>query len=196
METIWDRMKAWMQQHAPHLLKELNKGATEQQLDDLEEAIQQKLPASFRAFYKIHNGQDDYGKFILNSQELLSTHRILHEWKIWKTLIDQNTFVTDGSAKKSIADKAIQPIWVHSAWIPFTSNGGGDHYCLDFAPTSAGTSGQVITMIHDAPSRLVLGDSFQDWIEDYVDKLETGFYVYSEEDECIMTKEEYDSYNS
>lgn len=194
METIWNRLKKWMQQYAPHLLKELNQGATDQQLDDLEIAIQQKLPASFRSFYKIHNGQDDYGKFILNSQELLSTHRILHEWKIWKKLIEQDTFVIDGNIKKSTADKAIQPVWANTAWVPFTSNGGGDHYCLDFAPTSVGTNGQVITMIHDDPKRLILADSFQAWIEDYVYKLESGFYVYSEYDMCIMTKEEYDSY--
>ena len=121
---------------------------------------------------------------------MLSTDRILQEWKVWKELLEINTFDQNGSIRKIEAPSAIQSVWMHQAWIPFTYNGGGDHYCLDLAPTSSGKKGQVITMIHDDAKRQLLGESFEAWVADYVQKLETGFYVYSEADESIMASEE------
>ena len=36
MEELWNRIKDWLAQHAPHLLQELNKGATDEELNYLE----------------------------------------------------------------------------------------------------------------------------------------------------------------
>jgi cell wall assembly regulator SMI1 len=59
MDEIWDRIEAWLAQHAPAVLAGLNGPATEQELDATERALGVTLPEDVRASYRRHNGQPD-----------------------------------------------------------------------------------------------------------------------------------------
>jgi cell wall assembly regulator SMI1/ankyrin repeat protein len=164
--ALWDRIKAALKQRGPKVLKALQRGATEAQLKKLEKTCGCKLPADFRAAYKLHNGQKPSSQPLLPDEftwgdyELLTIDGILREWKSWKELIDINEF----KGQKSTPDKGIRSDWWHPGWIPFAANGGGDSICLDLAPAKCGTIGQVITMNHDNSERLVLAKSLAEYL--------------------------------
>jgi cell wall assembly regulator SMI1 len=84
----------------------------------------------------------------------LSLDRIVHEWTLWKELLDSNTF----AGYLSEPDNGIRNDCYNQSWIPFTYNGAGDNYCLDLAP------------------------SFDQCLESYRQALHDGSYVYSDDE--------------
>jgi len=65
-------------------------------------------------------------------------------------------------------------------WIPFASNGGGDFYCIDLAPTETGVKGQIITMKHETGQHKRLAASLRDWLDMLAHDLEAGKFEYRE----------------
>jgi cell wall assembly regulator SMI1 len=50
----------------------------------------------------------------------------------------------------------IRPVWWHRRWIPFGEDSAGNLCCLDLAPASGGTVGQIIDWDHECgPSRVL-----------------------------------------
>jgi cell wall assembly regulator SMI1 len=60
----------------------------------------------------------------------------------------------------------------------FTSDGCGNHICIDLDPTEDGNFGQVIQMWHDSSNRELYASSFKEWINNYLNDLEQGKFVY------------------
>ena len=98
---------------------------------------------------------------------LLPLKEILAEWKRWKKLTDMGEFKN----MKSGPDKGIRDDWWNPGWVPFADNGMGDLFCVDLAPTPAGTAGQVITMNHETSKRELLAPSFAAWLADLAGKI-------------------------
>ncbi|GJM32146.1 MAG: cell wall assembly protein [Saprospiraceae bacterium] len=186
MQNIFNRFKVWLEANCSSLLEDLGEGASEKDFKHLENLIGATLPEDFKAIYRVHNGQV-YGEAgLLDSQEWLSLEAIEEEWKNWKGQHDEGAF----KDKKPVADPEVKPDWWNPLWIPFTYDGGGNHYCIDLDPTSDGTRGQVITLWEEGEERMVLADSFSAWWDEYVGELEAGEYVYSELYDAIVHKED------
>ena len=66
------------------------------------------------------------------------------------------------------------------AWIPFTSDGGGNAMCVD------ASSGRVIFWEPDAFERDVQAPSLEGWLTRWADELEAGEQVADEEDGAIV----------
>jgi hypothetical protein len=71
----------------------------------------------------------------------------------------------------------VQPIWRHPAWLEFTGNGAGDGWCLDLAPGSSGSYGQVLDWSHEVGVCKVLFPSFEALLSTYAVQLEAGLYM-------------------
>ena len=54
---------------------------------------------------------------------------------------------------------------------------------MDFAPTEAGTVGQVITFWYNSPERELIAPSFKDFILKYVKNIQEGVYIYEREED-------------
>ena len=54
--------------------------------------------------------------------------------------------------------------WWRRGWIPFLSNGGGDHLCLDTDGEGGGKPGQLIAFWHDWEDRAVEWPTFDAWL--------------------------------
>lgn len=184
MEDLWQRFTAWLRQHAPGLLTELNEGASEAELQQLTDIIG-VVPPDVMAFYRIHNGQRSNASGLFEGEELLSTGRMLAEWKIWNDLLTDGTF--EGNTSEPAA--GVRPAWWNPRWLPFTYNGAGDHYCLDLDPAPEGKPGQIIRMWHDDGARPREAPSFRAWMTRYVEGLEAGDYAYSQEYDGIVPLE-------
>lgn len=172
MDATWDRIEAWLAANAPGVLASLNPPATDADIAATEALVGRALPDDVRAAYRRHDGQADDGG-LFGASDWLPLARVRDEWSEWKAATDNGDFAgltndTDG--------RVISRDWWHSGWVPLALSGGGDSYCVDLAPGSDGTVGQVIEMIHDASDRPVLAASFSDWLDDFAEELEAGVY--------------------
>lgn len=187
MEQIWIRIERWLGENAPAALAGLNPPATPSEVEETERYLGVQLPESVRQSYLRHNGQTSDSPAILIGWEWLSLARIRGEWKVWKDLLDGGDF--DG-IENDEDGTAIRRDWWHPAWIPISYSGSGDHHCLDLAPGPEGTSGQIIEMWHDQPSRPLLAESFEAFLADFAEGLERGDYVFSEDWFAIVRSED------
>ncbi|MEM8809982.1 MAG: SMI1/KNR4 family protein [Cyanobacteria bacterium P01_G01_bin.38] len=62
------------------------------------------------------------------------------------------------------------------AWIPIMECNGDVFWAIDFAPSTAGTVGQIIEVDWEGTSWKVVANSFETFLEDYVSSLESGDY--------------------
>jgi cell wall assembly regulator SMI1 len=186
MQEFWTRFESWLQTEAPHLLPELNPGATEAELATLAATIGADLPADFLAFYRIHNGQRAEAGGLYDGEELLSVARMQAEWTIWNDLLKSGDFADAVSTPAA----GVRSDWWHPGWLPLTYDGAGNHWCLDLAPTEAGTRGQIIRMWHDDDERPVIADSFSAWMTAYIVALEAQEYGFSEDYDGIISADD------
>ena len=185
MKKQFELFKQWLEVNYKKGLEDLNNPITEEEISILECGLGFALPLDLIEILKIHNGQNRNAGWIFEGQEFLSSHRILDEWKVWKELLDDGDFDDNKSGE---VNPEIKDNWWNEKWIPFTYNGCGDHYCLDMDPTNIGKKGQIITMWHDDAKRELLNNSLYSWFQTYVSKLNAGEFIYSEEYDSIIDK--------
>ena len=182
MQAIWARIETWLQANAPQVFELIQVGAADLQIRELEEFLSIELPEDVKSLYRICNGQLDYRYGAIEGRELLSLDRIREEWIVWKELIDGGDFNDEHGVDQGCEpDPGILNVWMSEKWIPLTSDGAGNHYCLDLDPAESGTLGQIISMWHDAPYREIIAPSLRDWLEEYARNLESDQFVFSEE---------------
>lgn len=182
MKEIWKRIEKWLEENYSEGLEKLKDGASEELIRETEDFIGVELPADVKEFYKIHNGiSGDF--YFIAGWYLLSVEDIKSEWKIWKNLLDDGAF----RDFKATSHEAIKADWWNEKWIPLTWDGAGNNICLDFDPTEKGSRGQIIEMWHDDDIRPLVANSFREWITEYVEALEGGEYIYSDDYEGIVS---------
>ncbi len=185
---LWDSVDSKLKEIAPLICGDLKNGATQEQINELENLVGIKLPSSFIEFYKIHNGQkefkfDPYISFsFYEFTKLMSIDEIIECWKMWKEHYDGGEFIDKkGNEEKTIPDKEIKPKWWNILWIPFFDDMDCNHYCLDLDPSSEGNFGQVIKMWHDDGRRILISNSFEDWFLQYKNDLVNNKFVLLED---------------
>lgn len=180
MNNYWLRIENWIKAHLPGIIDTLQPAATPIDLQKLEDLVKLPLPQSFKDFLAVHNGQV-WGTHLklMDTDRLLSTEDIAMEWEGWLAVMPEiNAFNLEmfGEVAGSEPDAGIKPDWWNEAWIPITSNGSGDSYCIDLDPADGGTHGQIIRLWHDIPDRELIAPSFAEWIDRFVLDLESGVY--------------------
>jgi cell wall assembly regulator SMI1 len=115
---------------------------------------------------------------MMNGWEWLSLQRLREEWQVLKDLRDSGEFE---NIENDEDHELVRKDWWHPAWIPLTDSGSGDHHCLDMAPGPRGTRGQIIEVWHDNGERPVYALRFGEWLADYYERLQSGFYTATEE---------------
>ncbi|RBL93850.1 SMI1/KNR4 family protein [Chitinophaga flava] len=178
MQEYWIRWETWMRQHAPKLLNILNPGVTYEAVESLEKLIDSPLPADFKAFYAVHDGQRKARTGLVDGDLLLSVEDIADNWHYWQDLLDAGTFTYNDHPIASEPDTGIRSSWWNPLWIPITSDGFGNHLCLDLDPAPEGHHGQIIALWHDDNHREIVASSFREWISGYIDAIERGDYVF------------------
>lgn len=191
MKEVWDRIETWLKGHAPEVLRSLRVGATQKELESAESALGVELPHEVEKSFLIHDGQDvdsvDGSVFgLIDGYQFLPLRSLLEVWESWKKLLEAGTF----QGVHSEPDERIRPHWWNVSWIPIADNGLGDNYCVDLDPAPTGSLGQIIAVCHDHPSRSVLAADYRKWLMDFVEKLESGSYVFSKEFGGIMKRDD------
>jgi len=172
MKSIWTRIETWLGAHAPEILQGLRPPATRNQIAEVEDVLDVSFPQDLVDTFLLHDGQNSRAPWLLTGWEFLSLDRIVSEWTVWKDLLDGGEF----EEYESASDGHTVTDWYDAKWIPLTSDGAGDHHCLDLNPGPLGKEGQIILMWHDDDPRTVVASSYREWLEQFAADLEGGRY--------------------
>lgn len=161
MHETWIRLEQWLAKHDPARLADLRPPAKSGQLADLAATLRLVLPEELVDGLRRHDGQVRKGPGLFGEMAYSSCVAIATDWGSLTQLANDGDFDDLPNAP----DDGIASAWWHAGWIPFASNGAGDHLCIDMAPARGGRQGQIITFQHDHPRRRLIGSSLGTWLE-------------------------------
>ena len=154
------RLDKYLHDNRTEYYSNLQAGISSSAADIFKSKFSVTLPDDFLQLYLWRNGQSHdtfsslYDNFMFSStEEIIETKEIL-----------------DGMIGYDFEN----PKWWCHSWIPFLSNGGGDHLCLSLEPNGDGAAGQIITFWHDEESRPITYPNFNAWLSNIVEAMENG----------------------
>ncbi len=174
MQEQWKRIRSRLQSLGCLNEMALLPGASPSELDELEQHLGCALPAPFRQFLQIHNGQTGFG--LVYGNTLLSVSGIREQWDNWRGIDERAMNADSADFMASDPEGHIKPLYCNPAWIPFTDDCGGNHFGLDFDPDSLGKPGQVIAFGRDEDTKRLLAGSFELFTDDYIAWLERAVW--------------------
>ncbi len=191
----WERIDAWLEEHLTLAYGSLRPPADEADLESVEEAIGQPLPADVRASYLIHDGQEDYdfeedvelyGYGVLFGLRLLP----LNDGDMDVLGCYENRYPQDWPDEEDAGNEfweflppgAVRRAGNGPGWVPLHYDAGGNYVGIDLDPGPHGVVGQVIPFGIE-PQRPVLATSWAHFLEDVADELEAGQGVVDDPDE-------------
>ena len=180
----WKQIDQWLKENAPKW-RPLRKGASPDQIKRAETKLGIRMPAELRNLYLGHAGSRSEAQVFPSPDDIshyfMSLTEAVNEWKMLNKLLKSGDF--EGLTPDS--HQAIRNEWWNERWIPFASNGGGDYFCVDMAPTKQGKKGQVITHNHESGQHKLLAPSIRDWLGKLANGLEDRTFRFDEDDGLI-----------
>ncbi|MCH9693963.1 MAG: SMI1/KNR4 family protein [Gammaproteobacteria bacterium] len=196
--VLWQRLESWAGRNSPEMLRDLNPGADDADIDVLEKAFGQPLPQSYRDSLKTHNGESDGWPYrvFADMGAYHSTESALNDYNMYLDITGRMPDFDEAELAAQIADDiitvegSVQPLSFSTDWLPIMNCNGDVFWALDFAPASGGQRGQVIQIDMEGCYWGVVAPDFETFFEQYVSALEAGEY---EVQEGLATKEPIDA---
>lgn len=160
VQSLLERMERRLAANRPDYFARLQPGVTDAQLDAFEARYSFKLPPAFRSLYRWRNGQEERCFESLQLNRMFSPLEDVAEIKE----------MFDGM----IGHDFDRPEWWRRGWVPFLSNGGGSHLCVDVAAEDGGQTGQLVAFWKADEDRPVEYPSVEVWLADLVESMESG----------------------
>ena len=160
IKPLLDRLERWLAVNRPDYLARLQPGVTDAQLDAFEAEFTLKLPLAFRELYRWRNGQEG------------GCYESIHYNRMFTPL-------EESASTKALFDSMIgydfdREGWWRRGWIPFLSNGGGSHLCVDVTAEDGGSPGQLVAYWKADEDRPVEYPNLETWLERLVSSMEAG----------------------
>lgn len=174
-EQVWWELEERLMAAYPPLLAKLPPGATTESIERLERTFGHQLPPLVREMYRLHDGigMPAYipsGNHMRSAvSHLLSLQEALDEWHSLTRALDSGAFA---DSKIADVEGSVRPHWWNRGWLPISSNGAGDCYCIDMDPAPGGAVGQVVSFWHDDAERAVVAADVAEYLLGYVDEEE------------------------
>jgi cell wall assembly regulator SMI1 len=160
--SLLTRIDQWLAQNRPDYYAKLQKGVSNDQLDQFENRFNFKLPDTFKLLYSWRNGQEEScsasfvgNRMFMSLGSIASTKEML-----------------DGMIGEDFED----PEHWKEQWVPFLENGGGDYLCIDLGSGNQGTAGQLVEFWHADKDRKTVYPSLKDWAQQLQSSMESGAY--------------------
>jgi len=158
----------------------LNPPASQAQIGKFEASVGFALPEDLRALYRIGNGQvDPWGikdaapgtkvAPLFGSYIFLSLDQAQGEYECWQDIRDEagEDFADDyNDTVLRPGDPPVYAEYWRPGWVPFSTDGSGNHYAVDLSPPPGGTVGQVIVFGADESIRKVLAPDLATFLSD------------------------------
>jgi cell wall assembly regulator SMI1 len=179
----WERVVAWLREHAPGYSFRLNSGASDTAISAFEQTIGAELPQDFKESLRLHDGGDDCW-VPPDHGELLSLDRIKQQWEMYRSWQEKGDYAVGEASIPREIKGPIKPVFWNLKRIYITDN-SGDHLTLDLDPPPDGVYGQILDHSHEVGPTEVLAPSWSAFLRQLVDDLETGKYVYIEDEGAL-----------
>ncbi|KAI5964745.1 uncharacterized protein KGF55_001815 [Candida pseudojiufengensis] len=122
-----------------------------------------------KQYYMMQHQQQQRNSSDLDSKEGNSSSSHTH-----KSQHKNNSFITN---QRSIPPNSIQPYYYHKSWIILLKDNIGNQIAMDLSPGPNGKWGQIILFGRDFDTKLVISNSLQEFIFEFVTDLEQGKYM-------------------
>ncbi len=174
-KAAWHRLERWYNDKATPVYKQLKDGASEEEINELQNKLCMKLPDDLVASLRIHNGAVEF----YDSYQYLTTDRVFRIWSMMNEINQQGAFSTYDP--KESTRGIIQYTWWDQGWIPFAEDSEGNLICIDLNPDQNGKYCQVVYWEKVEGPLTSNYVSFFDWLWKYQTALRRGAYVFLEE---------------
>ena len=167
----WAHLDAFLAEHVPALAADLAAPASEADIQILADTVGLTTTEPFAALYRFHDGQQSPTPGLFFGLQFLSSAEAAQEWERWaEQLRDDPALVTDIEAS-AVPEGTVRAVYASDRWVPFASDGAGNHLAIDLDPGPDGTPGQVISFGVDEATRflLELGGNADDFGDGYLD---------------------------
>ncbi len=162
----WAAISAWLEAEQPHALEQFNPPATAAAIAAAESSLGVTLPADYKEFLLIHNGQDEFAPWV-GLGALLPIEEI--------AAVKSDIFGEETAVDADDVGIGVQPVDYHPRWIPISkSQRGRDFLCIDLAPAAGGLVGQIIEYVADDNARPLIAPSFAELMSMYLERAQTG----------------------
>lgn len=185
----WDKLERWLAENFPTALADLNPGSSESCLQMTEEKIGVSLPESLKEVYRLHDGQkttDLSAAGIFYGVCFLPLDQMVYHWSIWVETnehIDKEGWRDElDEPQVSFSPGKVRAIYSNNRWIPFGLIAQNCYLGLDFDPAPDGVEGQVINFGREEEQKMVLAESFGEFLNRYVYELEQGNFLIDDND--------------
>jgi len=128
----WNRIEAWLAQHAPATFAGLEAPAAPEAIEAAETAVGMPFPDELRHSLRRHDGTGYHG-LLAPFYRLQSAQEIAATWELHVAVHEQLS-PPDGDEDESAPPSDHGPWW-HRKWIPFAADDGGDHLVIDQRPS-------------------------------------------------------------
>src|SRR5262249_9624304 len=149
IDHLWRRIEARLALQASPTAPHLAAGSSEQALNRVEAELGIVLPEDVRASYRRHDGGFSLEPVI--DMDMLPLTEMAEWWRTHEQLLHDARwashppyYFTDEVVRSGYQAGPGQPVWWHRQWIPFASELAGNLTCIDLAPATGGTVGQII----------------------------------------------------
>ncbi|ULG73540.1 SMI1/KNR4 family protein [Macrococcus brunensis] len=164
------------QSHVP-FKDHVNPGATDEELQELEEVFGEPLDPDFKTLYQAHNGESFDSPGLFFGLEWLSLDEVMNEVEFNQD--EEEEF--DEFPYEIEPAGAIKPIYYHAKWLPFAADGFGNFLAVDMDPGENGKKGQIISYGSDEETFYVVADSLNNLLSFIAKTIEEGNYEYAED---------------
>lgn len=188
-EVLFQDLILAMKEIAPEINVSLNPGASEEDIQKLQDATGVYIPHLFTMIYSVHNGQKPASTPFYFTEEWLSIDHIIEVWEMMHQLwLDKKFQHPDGTPWAVQADPEIRNDWWNPNWLPITHDGAGNYLCMDLDHTDLRSYGQIILFERDNGSRTLIAASLTHLFQMYLDDLRSGELFYSDDYGGIVEK--------
>jgi cell wall assembly regulator SMI1 len=161
-DALIQRLDSWLVSNRTQYHAQLLPGASRARLDEFAKRLGLDLPLEFRDLYMWRNGQ---------AQSCFENFQ--GNWMF--------SSLADIDESKEIFDELIgtdfkDPKYWRRTWVPFLSNGGGSHLCIDMLAEDGGNPGQLIEFWKGTADRPVRHPSLSAWLSNLVGSMENGSF--------------------
>jgi cell wall assembly regulator SMI1 len=151
INSVIENVDHYLKTNRPEYYAILNPGIADEDIIELEEKHNIKLPADLRALYQWKNGHTE--------EHFLEKFIDLNQFFSLEISLNTAQELTE-----MIGLDFTKENWWNKNWIPILSS-DGDHYCYDLEGTFTGNKGQIIRSIHDDGWRPVVAPNLTAFLE-------------------------------
>ena len=168
----WKTIAAFLADNKPGMLETFLPPATATTIAAAETALGRSLPADYKQFLLLCNGQEPSSPMV-GTCSLHRVERLADEYKELSSVFDE-----EDEVNRDLVAPGVRPLNFSAGWIPIgRSARGRDSLCLDMDPAEGGRPGQVIKVAVNFDDRPVVAPTFADLLSLFFEGVQIGEIV-------------------